>query len=373
MSNKPTSLASILGPKPDSLRETGRTFGQGNRFAALRDRSRSLSTGPATKRSAEEEAGGDGKAARIDNHVFAQMEKVEAMVVEGKDMVAKMAADMDKMDAPQEIKVMMGRMVNFMAHMVVTVESLASTMVDNEKLKVGREEEARAAGGKDKEAGKDAKPPPTAEEVRKKKFVQAVKEAEKAVLVFGLDLGKVPIMNRQTLSASVARNIADKAAKVDKQEGDRPKEDTVTIIDDTLSMMKGMDFFGRTTKPAKDKEGKDAGYHTMPVSMQFRDRDSKLRAEQVFRQNCEIRCTTPYPKRLRDLMNKVMEEQKAVAKDSFIQVRVDLDSLSLKVSRRTGNVWENNVAEIEIDEQVMDLGRTGNQPNPQVVVGMETL
>jgi len=180
-------------------------------------------------------------------------------------------------------------------------------------------------------------------------------------------------MNRQTLSSSVTKDIAAKAAQVDKQENGRPKEDTVAILDDTLSLMKGMDFFGRTTKPAKDKEGKLSGFHTMPVSMQFRDKDSKVRAEQVLRQNCGIKCTTPYPHRLRDMMRKVLEEQKALDKEAFIQVRVDLESLSLKVSKRTGNNWQNNVAEIKIENDTMELNRTGNTPITSGVEGMDAL
>jgi len=372
MATKPISLSSILGPKPDSLRETGRATGSTNRFAALRDRSRSVSTGPATKRGPEEEAGNEGKAARLDNTAFEQMEKVETMLQKGKETVMTLSLEVNKMDAPQDMKDMMGKVVNLMAHMVGTVEALASTVVDAEKVRAGRSSESKG-GESSKDNGKEAKQPPSPEDIRKKKFAQAVKEAEKSVLVFGLDLGKVPIMNRQTLAASVTRDIAAKAAVVDKQENGRPKEDTVVILDDTLSMMKGMDFFGKTTKPAKDKEGKDSGFHTMPVSMQFRDKDSKIRAEQVFRQNCGIRCSTPYPPRLRDLMRNVLNEQKALAKDSFIQVKVDLDTMSLKVSRRTGNLWENNVAEVKIEERDMDLGRTGNMTNSQSEVGMETL
>ena len=45
--------------------------------------------------------------------------------------------------------------------------------------------------------------------------MSAVKDAEKSVLVFGLDLGRVPTMNTGTLSRKVTEDITAKAAATD--------------------------------------------------------------------------------------------------------------------------------------------------------------
>ena len=51
--------------------------------------------------------------------------------------------------------------------------------------------------------------------VKKKKFIGTVREAEKSVLVFGLDLGRVPTMNTGTLARKVTEDITSKASVVD--------------------------------------------------------------------------------------------------------------------------------------------------------------
>ena len=85
-------------------------------------------------------------------------------------------------------------------------------------------------------------------------FIKAVKEAEKSVLVFNLDLGGVPIMNSGTMSRKVTESISAKAAATEGSETGRPSEDTITILEDTLIVMKGMEFSGKATKPFMNKK-----------------------------------------------------------------------------------------------------------------------
>ena len=62
-----------------------------------------------------------------------------------------------------------------------------------------QEEQAIAAG-----TAKDDTPH---EDDSKKKFVSVVRDAEKSVLVFNLDLGRVPIMNMGTIVKKVTEDI----------------------------------------------------------------------------------------------------------------------------------------------------------------------
>jgi hypothetical protein len=80
------------------------------------------------------------------------------------------------------------------------------------------------------------------QEVRKKKFVQAVREAEKATLVFNLDMGTVAVMNTNTMNRKFSMALKAKAAEIDGNVDGEPKADTVTQLDDTLSMVKNMDY-----------------------------------------------------------------------------------------------------------------------------------
>ena len=370
MSVKPTALAAILGQKPEPLRDPGKPNANQNRFALLRDRSRSLSVGQSSKRRLEDGEDPNGKQARVDrNAKFEQMSKVEDMVKKGKESVVAMMSNCEKADMSQDIKKVISSMLDFMGHMVDTVEALASTVVDS----VDTSSKVKVAQAVPTEDSNTTAPKQLDEsEVKKRKFVQAVREAEKSVLVFDLDLGRVPIMNKNTLSTNVTKDITAKAAVVDGQLHGRPKEDTVAVLEDTLSMMKGMDFFGKVTKPNKARTGKEEDngkFHTMPVSMVFKDKDSKVRAEQVLRKHCKLQCATPYPQRLRQEIKKVLDQQKELDKDSFVQIRVDTESMALKVSRKKDGQWQNNVAVIAIPEEVIDLGRTGNKPQGGLVEG----
>ena len=78
-------------------------------------------------------------------------------------------------------------------------------------------------------------------------FRTKVKEAEKCTLLFNLDLGKVPVMNQNTISSKVTAALTTMAASTEGKTSSIPSEDAIAAIDDVLSVVKGMDFFGKTT------------------------------------------------------------------------------------------------------------------------------
>ena len=63
------------------------------------------------------------------------------------------------------------------------------------------------------------------------------------------------------------------------------------ILEDTLSVMKGMEFFGKVTKVYNNTKNNgdelNGKFCTLPVKMVFKDTDSKARAEAVLRKTCK--------------------------------------------------------------------------------------
>ncbi len=169
-------------------------------------------------------------------------------------------------------------------------------------------------------------------------------------MVFNMDMGMVAVMNPNTMNRKFALALKAKAAEVDGNANGEPKEDTVTQLDDTLSMVKNMDFFGKTTKQAKGKE-----FFTIPVKLAYKDKDTRIAAEQNLRKLCKVSCTTPYHSTLRDVMKKTMMDAKARYKDSYIQTRLDLENMTLKVSYRNNGIWYNDVEVIPLPDSVYDL------------------
>ena len=173
-------------------------------------------------------------------------------------------------------------------------------------------------------------------------------------------------MNTTTISAKVTQDIAAKAAKTEGKSTNRPSEDTVAMLEDAISLVKGMEFYGKVTKsftnnrnPTDALNGK---FCTIPVKMAFRDKDTKQKVESLFRSKCKIQCTTPYPLNLRKAIEGVLDAQKALHPEQFIQVRVDAEAGTLTLSRKHGGKkegkWINNYETIQLSCADMDLGRT---------------
>jgi hypothetical protein len=126
-----------------------------------------------------------------------------------------------------------------------------------------------------------------------------------------------------------------------------------------------MDFFGKVTKPFQNKRDvndvNNGKFCTMPVKLNFKSKEAKARAEVVLKKNCGISPSTPYPQQLRKLIGKTISDQRSKHQGCFIQVRVDIDNLMLKISRRNeSKVWINNYESVVISGEDMDLGRVSN-------------
>ena len=150
----------------------------------------------------------------------------------------------------------MGGVVDSLDNVFDSLTEVASTLVDKGAIAAPVKVRGRKTGkvpSSDTRSGAAA-PTPNQEEVKKKKFITAVKEAEKSVLVFNLNLGRVPIMNTGTIAKKVTEDITAKAAIVEGKDNSLPSEDTITVLEDTLSVMKGMEFLGRPPNLSKTKK-----------------------------------------------------------------------------------------------------------------------
>ena len=182
-----------------------------------------------------------------------------------------------------------------------------------------------------------SKPPVDNEEVDPivAKFRETVKNAEKSSLLLNLDLGRVPIMNQNTISTKATGALAAMAANSEGKPGVVPSEEAVTAIDDVLSMVKSMQFYGKSTKTYKNnRDPKSGSFCTIPVRYEFKDKDTRIRAETTLRKHCNVNCSTPYPTILRETIRQVVSHVKKDYPNSQVRVNVDLKNLALRVARR---------------------------------------
>jgi hypothetical protein len=386
--SKPLSISSLLKRKEEEDKgergkhQVPRQSGipTKNRFLLLAEkgkaaRERSLSAkrfrtdSECTEASEIVEESGQGES------VFASMEDTERQLKEAKTVIDQVKSEVEKIPDPGPLKAVLDGLLKWMALTTSIQENSASVMLDEfakASKKVSPPPQASAAGGQVKGGGQPGKGKQgesdvvSEQDVRKKKFVQAVREAEKATLVFNLDMGTVAVMNTNTMNRKFSMALKAKAAVVDGNMNGEPKADTVTQLDDTLSMVKNMDYFGKTTKQAKGKE-----FFSIPVKLTYKDKETRMTAEQNLRKLCKVSCTTPYHSTLRDVMRKTMEEAKAKYDNSFVQTRVDVENMTLRVSYRQDGVWHNDVDRIPLPDSVFDLTHKVSRHVPSKPEGMD--
>jgi hypothetical protein len=194
------------------------------------------------------------------------------------------------------------------------------------------------------------------------KFKEAVKKAERSTLVFNLNMGNVPLMNQETIKTKATLALTTMAAKLEPGNNTSiPSEDTLASIDDVLSMVEEMEFFGRKTKPYNNSRDANNGkFCTIPVRYEFPNKYAKFESEAILRDKCGAHCGTPYPTILRECIKQVTDKVKHDYPDSQVRVNVDSNSFSLRVSMRhkvegTANRWENYEKNIPLPRAALNV------------------
>ena len=198
----------------------------------------------------------------------------------------------------------------------------------------------------------------TKDEADLRRFKEAVKDAEKSILIFNLNMGSVPIMNQETTSKKATLALTTMAAKTEGKFSSTPSQDAVTAIDDILSVTTGMSFFGNSTKTYKNPKDTESGsYCTLPVKYEFSDKDTRIKAETTLRSLCKVSCTTPYPMILKECIKKVIDHVKTDFPGEYVRVNVNADKLSLSVARRANkeSEWTYAKEDVQLPKEVLNV------------------
>jgi hypothetical protein len=161
-------------------------------------------------------------------------------------------------------------------------------------------------------------------------FIKAVKDAERSILIFNLNLGSTPIMNPNTMSTKVTQCLVD-MMKV-KENSLFASQEAKDFIDDIMSQVVKMDFFGSKTIPCKTQGTSvlNASYYTIPVKMVFKDRRSAQTASELLKECIGISSTTPYHKSLRAAITMAVKMTKEANPGYQGKANLDLNGKTLK-------------------------------------------
>jgi hypothetical protein len=200
-----------------------------------------------------------------------------------------------------------------------------------------------------------------------KKVKNAIRDAEKKTLLFNLDLGNVPTMNKETLSKKVTLALH---TKVKSGEHDYDIRDAEEVLDDILSCTK-LEFLGATSKKFFNKRNindpRNDTFCTMPVRLDFKDRENRIQAETNLRKVCKVSCAVPYPKKLRAILDNLVTQGKKLAPSCFIRTRVNVDDLSIEVHAKTGEGWKDLYLKTCIPLDICDSVETVNTTSGAIV------
>jgi hypothetical protein len=207
-------------------------------------------------------------------------------------------------------------------------------------------------------------PPPSPTPVRPevKKFRDAVTKAENSTLIFNLNMGRVPIMNQETMSSRATLALTAMAAEEEDRQCGIPTEDTIAGIDDVLSVVRNVEFFGRKTKTyTNPKDEKSGSYCTVPVRYEFANKEDRFEAEKYLKSKCGIHCSTPYPIILRECIRQVSDKVRRDFPGNHVKVNVDTGKFCLRVATRAPsdsehqNKWEYFDKSIPLPDAVLDV------------------
>jgi hypothetical protein len=209
-------------------------------------------------------------------------------------------------------------------------------------------------------------------------FNKAVKEAERSILIFNLNLGRSPSMNPTSISSKVTVSLLNAmSAKENKLPGHH-SNDTKEFIDDILSQVTKMEFFGAKTIPCKfpNDSKRNGEFYTVPVKMMFRDRKAAQTASELFRTVLGINSTTPYHRSLRAAMTQVVGQVKEENPGHQCKVNLDLNGRSLKCFiRRDSNPpgeWysagsNHKLSASALDPQTRHMGKSTRPTSPSAL------
>jgi hypothetical protein len=109
-------------------------------------------------------------------------------------------------------------------------------------------------------------------------------------------------------------------------------QDDRDIVDDIISQVVRMEFFGSKTAPCNfpNNKARNGEFYTVPVKLVFKDRKIAQTAADMLRTYFKIYPTTPYHKSLRAAITQAINKAKEANPGNHAKVNVDLNGKTLK-------------------------------------------
>jgi hypothetical protein len=167
--------------------------------------------------------------------------------------------------------------------------------------------------------------PPKPDSAGSKELRDAFALADRTAILFDIDLGPAPVGNRQTLSRSLAAGIRASALS-NAGESVTDQTEAVRAAGDALSCAGDVAFLGQSSRPFSnprdESDPKNGTFCTMPVKLEFEDRQQRIYFEQTMRK-CDLRSSQSLPAFLQKERTAFDSALRAKYKDDMIMICPD--------------------------------------------------
>jgi hypothetical protein len=172
----------------------------------------------------------------------------------------------------------------------------------------------------------------------------ALVAAEKTAVVFDANLGTSPVANRTALNGAFSNGLKAATMKVAEDRGEDANE-SIRVVNDALSCADNLEFVGQTTARKIDKSDpanpKTLPFCTMPVRLDFPDRNTRIHFEKTLRKHCGMKATISLPFKIRKYQSLFLDAMRNRYNGRVITARPDTSTLSMVafMKNESGGGW----------------------------------
>jgi hypothetical protein len=167
-----------------------------------------------------------------------------------------------------------------------------------------------------------------------KELREGLEKADRECVLFGANLGPVPVANRNVLATALTAGLRDNAS-ASAAENNTDMAEMVRDLDDALSCVTDMEFLGAKSKKfLKEGDSRSNTFCTLPVKFKFEDRNSRINFEKTLRTHTGLRASISIPGPIRDEMKAMKAALTARYPGEIVVIRLDTITAELKAIRK---------------------------------------
>jgi hypothetical protein len=251
--------------------------------------------------------------------------KIRGLLVKANEMAESIRSRYTGDAAPEEVRDLAGLSIA-MLDLVSAVVEEGIVPMSSPPTTASFASVAAASSSQSQIHSKPRQEPGTAE------LKAALASAEKTAVVFDADLGRSPVANRTALNGAFAAGLKAATMKVAEESGGDAVE-SIRVVNDALSCVDNIEFVGQSSFRKIDKRDPanpvTLPYCTMPVKLDFSDKNTRIHFERSLRKFCGIKASMSLPFEIRKYQGLFYKAMKTRYPDRVVTVRPDTPSMSL--------------------------------------------